>query len=93
MKKLEKIAGINLLIMLGYAALVFAMTEREDRHAGLVFSIFYGFILAAHVFTLIVIAFVRVAGEKNTDAWAWLLSALIMLVIGFSSCYGGVFLL
>ncbi len=92
MKKLEKIAGINLLIMLGYAMVVFALSGK-DSHAGLVFSILYGLILAIHTFTLIVIAFVRVAGEKNTDAWAWLLSALIMLVIGFSSCYGGVFLL
>lgn len=66
------IAGINLLVMLVYTIILAAIPD------GLILDIF---LLPAHVFVCLLVAIVN-------RSWIWLLSALAVLIIGFSTCAG-----
>lgn len=69
-----KIVGYNLLVFAIYTALCAATAD----DGGFIFDMF---LIGIHVLVGIVLAI----ANRN---WAWLLSALIVLVIGFSTCVG-----
>jgi hypothetical protein len=85
MKDIRKIVGINLLVMLVYMILINVTSLGQERQlAVLVFSAFAVGIHVAISILVSVIFFI----QKNPRAKAFLLSAGIVLVIGFSSCLG-----
>ncbi|SDP75119.1 hypothetical protein SAMN05428975_2506 [Mucilaginibacter sp. OK268] len=67
-----KIVGYNLLALIVYTLLSrFAATD-----GGAIFDMFF---VAIHVFVCIIMAIVA-------RSWVWLLSGILVLVIGFSTC-------
>ncbi len=85
MNDIGKIVGINLLVMLLYMILINVTSLGQERQlAVLVFSAFaVGIHVAISIFVGIILFI-----QKNPKAKAFLLSAGIVLVIGFSSCLG-----
>ncbi|MGF7039153.1 hypothetical protein [Mucilaginibacter lappiensis] len=67
-----KIVGINILILAIYAVLCSIDSGGGD-------IIFDAFLILIHVVVCIIMAIVK-------RSWMWLLSALLVLVIGFSTC-------
>ena len=66
------IVGINLLVMVVYTIILAAIPD------GLVLDIF---LLPAHVLVCLIAAIVN-------RSWIWVLSAMSVLIIGFSTCAG-----
>lgn len=85
MSDIKQIAGINLLILLLYMVLINVSSTGSERELGLL--IFSSFAIVAHVAVNVLIAIVFFIKKKNS-AKSYLLSAAIVLVIGFSSCLG-----
>ncbi|NHA03640.1 hypothetical protein G7092_07535 [Mucilaginibacter sp. HC2] len=67
-----KIVGINLLILVIYTILCKLIPDL----GGLLLA---AFLIAVHVFACIIMTIVR-------KDWLWILSAFLVLVIGFSTC-------
>jgi hypothetical protein len=70
-----EIVGINLLVLAVYTVLC----KIEASEGGIVYDLL---LVGVHVFVCIIMAIVR-------KSWIWLLSALMVLVIGFSTCVAG----
>ena len=84
MKSLKKIAGINLVLILVYSALIRLVIGTGNNQA-LGLMILSAFAIALHVLICVIVS----AVHKDKDMGkAWLLSAGIVLVIGFSVCLG-----
>lgn len=87
MKPLTKIAGINLLILLTYSALIRLVNGRGEGQA-MGILMMSAFAVGLHVFICAVIG-ATFYGEKNKELRrAWFLSMGIVLLIGFSTCLG-----
>jgi hypothetical protein len=69
-----KIVGYNML-----ALIIYMLLSRLSANEG--GGIFYAFFIAIHVLVCIIMAI-------GSRSWAWLLSGLLVLVIGFSTCVG-----
>ncbi|WPU92167.1 hypothetical protein SNE25_22865 [Mucilaginibacter sabulilitoris] len=72
-----KIVGINILVLVIYTSLLTIGTNGGG-------FIFDAFLILAHVIVCIVMAITK-------RSWIWLLSAILVLAIGFSTCvsFGG----
>ncbi|PWK78097.1 hypothetical protein LX99_01937 [Mucilaginibacter oryzae] len=68
-----KIVGYNLLVLIAYTIIC-----RFNLNDGAILDMFF---IGIHVSAGIILAIVN-------RSWAWLLSALMVLVIGFSTCIG-----
>jgi len=68
-----KIVGYNMLVLLIYSV----VCKIGSRDLGALFM--DAFLVGAHVLVCIIVA----AGKRS---WMWLLSALLVLIIGFSTC-------
>lgn len=86
MQTLKKIAGINLLILLVYTAIVFF--SNLDTGGSLTILVVLMVIIGIHVFINLVLGIIFFTQKDNERGRAFLLSALIVLVVGFSSCFG-----
>ncbi|MEZ2339166.1 hypothetical protein AB6735_26205 [Mucilaginibacter sp. RCC_168] len=69
-----KIVGYNILALIIYTLLC----RLGGNEVGLIFD---AFIIVVHVFVCIIAAIIN-------KSWAWLLSGILVLVIGFSTCVG-----
>lgn len=67
-----KIVGFNILVLVIYTALC----SIDASGGGFIFD---AFLILAHVVVCIIMALAK-------RSWIWLLSALLVLVIGFSTC-------
>lgn len=85
MKDIRKIVGINLLVMVVYMILINVTSTGQER--ALAVLVFSAFAVGIHVAISILVAVIFFI-QKNPSAKAFLLSAGIVLVIGFSSCLG-----
>ncbi len=85
MEQIKKIAGINLAILLGYMLLVNVTNTGPER--GLEVAIFSAMLIVAQVGLNVLVAIIFFV-QKKSSAKSYLLSALIVLVIGFSACLG-----
>lgn len=84
MKAIKTSAGINLLILLMYTLVISLYSG--DNALVILFALLV--LVGIHVAVNVVLAIVFfVRGEKPRGK-AFLLSALIVLVVGFSSCWG-----
>lgn len=87
MKDIRKIAGINLLIMLAYMVVINLTSTGQERELAVL--LLSAFAVGIHVAISVLIAVIFFI-QKNPMAKAFLLSAGLVLVIGFSSCLGSV---
>ncbi len=89
MKSLKKIAGINLLIMLLYSILIRIMASgggsRNDAALGIL--LMSAFAVGAHVIICLLLTIV-LSVRNNELSTAWLTSSGIVLLVGFSTCWG-----
>ena len=69
-----KIVGYNLLVLAAYT-IICTITNKDG---GAIFDMFF---IGIHFFIGIILAIVN-------KSWIWLLSALMVLIIGFSTCVG-----
>lgn len=69
-----KIVGYNLLVFAAYTVIC-AVTSKDG---GFVFDMFF---IGIQFFACIIFAIIN-------RSWAWVLSALMVLIIGFSTCVG-----
>ena len=91
MKPLKKIAGINLLVLLVYSLFIRMLSISEGRGSNdnaLGIMLVSAFLVGIHVFICIVVTIAEYARHKPELARAWILSALIVLLVGFSACLG-----
>ena len=88
MKALKTIAGINILVILAYSALIRLLSVKEGRVDGLGMMILSAFAVGGHVLICLLVAGVYYSDKKKDLGKAWLLSAGIVLLVGFSTCLG-----
>ncbi len=80
----KKILGVNLGIFAAYTLLSFVVGFK-DGSGGL----FHAFFIVAHVILNFLIGLIRLVTAKNeSDGGAYILSAFLILVIGFGTCMG-----
>jgi hypothetical protein len=89
MESLKKIGGINLLILLLYMGLINVSSTGPERELGVL--VFAATAITFHVGINILLA-VILFFKKDKNARAFLLSAVIVLVVGFSTCLGSTML-
>jgi hypothetical protein len=87
MKDIRKIAGINLVIMFAYMVVINLTSTGQERELAVL--LLSAFAVGIHVAISVLIAVIFFI-QKNPMAKAFLLSAGLVLVIGFSSCLGSV---
>jgi hypothetical protein len=84
MKKLGKIVGINLAVLLGYSLLIRLGVGRD----GITIMMYSAFLIICQViFNLLSAANQRTSGNKDVGN-SYTLSAIVVLVIGFAVCFG-----
>ena len=90
MKKFNKIAGINLIILILYSLVsIFGMDQGahgEDLARLVLLVTFVGLQVIIN-FIISITFFIR---QENDKGKAFILNCLLVLVIGFSVCYVGV---
>lgn len=88
MNNIGKIAGINLLIMLAYMAINWS-ANMGTPEGGLSYMVMAMLLVGAHALIMFIVSLVYFSRKENEIGKAWLLSALIVIVVGFSACFGG----
>lgn len=80
----KKILGINLGIFAAYTLLSYLMGYKDASGA-----FFHAFFIAIHVIISFLIGIIRlITVKENSDGGAFILSAVLILVIGFGTCLG-----
>ena len=87
MQHLKKIAGINLLVLIAYTTLVFVFNY-DEREGSFTIMLIMMPLIGIHVFVNIVLGIIFFTQKDNARGRAFLLSALVVLIVGFSSCLG-----
>jgi hypothetical protein len=84
-----KLLRNNLFILLGYAVLAQLLSLTEKNGAGMMVAIIMMVAVAIHVGVLVLGSLVLLVGGRRKEAGQWLLSGLLIGVIGFGTCMGG----
>lgn len=84
MNSLKKVAGYNLLAILIYSVLIHFAAGRDDTGI----MIYSAFVVGAHVLIGFVCSLGYFASREKEMGRAWLLSTLLVLLVGFSACLG-----
>jgi hypothetical protein len=94
-KQLKKIVGINLVILLVYTILiqVWEISGEGIDHAGLATLIFMMIAIGAQVAINLIISVIYFLKNNSDLGKAFLLSTIVVLLVGFSSCWGSAMLL
>lgn len=82
-----KLMGINLVFLL-LSTLVIGLTNRTGAEAGLGFLILEAMLIAVQVGFNVLAAIVGFVTDRNDWGKAFLASAAVVLVVGFSACFG-----
>jgi hypothetical protein len=88
MTDLKKIVGINLAILLGYGILARLADSGSGHDKGLGFMVLMASAVVLHVVVNVIGAIILFIGKKSPEGRAFLLSALLVAIIGFSACWG-----
>lgn len=93
MKDLGKILRINLLILLAYSLTILAInysaTSSGDPYAGIGFAIFMMGAIGLHTLINLILGIVKFVQKDKELGQSYLVSMLVVGVVGFSSCLGG----
>jgi len=84
-----KLLRTNLLVLLGYAVVIQLLSLLERNGAGMVVLMGMMVAVAVHVGVLLLGSLVNLFGGKGPLAGQWFLSAILVGVIGFGTCWGG----
>jgi small-conductance mechanosensitive channel len=84
-----KLLRNNLFILLGYAVLAQLLSLTEKNGAGIMVAMIMMVAVAIHVGVLVLGSLVQLASNKRREARQWILSALLIGVVGFGTCMGG----
>ena len=84
-----KLLRTNLLVLLGYAVVMQLLSLTESQGGGMIVLIGMMVCVATHVSVLVLGSVVNLFSGKGPLAGQWLLSALIVGVVGFGTCWGG----
>lgn len=89
MNALKKIAGINLAFLVAYTILsgVVGITEK-GQYKGIGALMLMAVLIGLHFGIAIVVSLYYFVRRNREQGRAYLLSALLVLVIGFSACIG-----
>lgn len=87
MKSIRKIAGINLVIIIIYSCLIRVISSRGDNMS-MSIVVFSAMAVGFHVIFCLIVTGVAYAGRDSELGRAWLLSAGIVLLVGYSVCLG-----
>ena len=89
MKPLNKIAGINLAILILYSVLIRVVNNGGAGKGGLGILMMSAVAVGLHVLLCLIVAAIESSGSKTKGLGrAWLWSAGIVLLVGFSTCWG-----
>ena len=86
MKNIVPVVGINLLVLLGYSLWIHQTSSESDRGLGIMIR--SAFFIVVHTALNLGISGFYYARNNNTAGKAWVLSACVVLLIGFSTCLG-----
>ena len=89
MKPLNKILLINGIIMLIYAIAIIPVVETEKAYAGIGFMLFMMYAVGIQTVVNLIIGIYHFVMKNNERGRYFLLSALLIGVVGFSACFGG----
>ncbi len=81
------IVVINIIVMIIYTLLIRFLNNDAYPRNNLSIGLFIATILAAHIFTCIIVAVILFFCSYKDQAKYWLLSSLLLLLVGFSTCY------
>ena len=85
-----KLIGINLLILLIYSALFLGgFWTDKGQYAGMGFGIFMMMAIAIHALVLLIIGIVLLVRKQRERGLAFIISMFVVLLVGFSACFGG----
>ena len=87
MKSLKKIAGFNLLAILVYSAII-RLVAGGQSEGDMGILIMSAFAVGLHVVVCLIVSAIEYGGISKEIGKAWLASAGIVLVVGFSVCLG-----
>jgi hypothetical protein len=91
MKSLGRIALINILVILAYSSIIRLIAwggSRGGNEAGLGIAIVSALVVGMHVLICLIGAGAYYSNKKKDLGKAWLLSAGVVLLVGFSTCLG-----
>mgnify|MGYP001765214409 CR=1 FL=1 len=88
MNAVKKIGGINLGILLLYSILARLSDTQGGTYKGLGFMTMMMLFVGLHVVINLIICLVQFSRRNKELGRAYLLSSIIVLVIGFSACLG-----
>jgi hypothetical protein len=88
MNPLKKIAAINMAILLVYTLLSRLADNSGGQYNGLGFMIFMMFGIGLHVLVNIIACLIYFARKNKELGRAYLISGILVLLIGFSACLG-----
>lgn len=94
MEQIKKIIGINLIILLAYTIIIqlMAQLQSDPSHKGLIILIITLYALIAHIGINVLISIIYFFKDGSDKGKAFMLSSLVILLVGFSSCWGNAFL-
>ncbi len=88
MNSIKKVVGINILVLIAYTLLINLLSNNNGNERGMEVAILMMVAVAIHVGILLLAMLIYFVSRKNAEGRTFLLSALIVLVIGFSACLG-----
>jgi hypothetical protein len=94
MKDFQKIAAVNLIILVLYSIIIRVVTggPGTGNDAGLGILVLSAIVIILHVFVNLVIMVVYYAQKNNELGKAWLFCSGLVLLVGFSTCLGNAML-
>jgi hypothetical protein len=94
MKPLSKTLTINLLALLGYSIIIFLLFGLKGDYGqygpGMEIGLLMLYLIAAQAVLNLILAIVYYITKKPKWGGAFLISVPIVLLIGFSFCYGSI---
>jgi Na+/H+ antiporter NhaC len=89
MNPLKKIAGINMIILL-VLTIISGLTVlgENGQYKGLGAMILMAIGIGLQAGILFLVSLIKFGTKKKEDGRAYLLSSLLVLVVGFSACFG-----
>lgn len=84
-----KFLRTNLIILLVYAVIIQLLSLIETNGGAMLVMIFMMIAVAIHVGVLLLGALVKFLSGDRSGAGQWLLSAVILGVVGFGTCWAG----
>jgi heme/copper-type cytochrome/quinol oxidase subunit 2 len=88
MNAVKKIGGVNLAILLIYSVIARLSDTKGGTYKGMGFMMMMMLFVALHVVVTLIICLIHFARKNKELGRAYLLSSILVLIIGFSACLG-----